>query len=642
MRMVRFKKMKVVFLFFFICILFILTSYQKRDDFSFSSSFRNYFSVHSEKLSADVLLLFNELKKRDFNSDSAKVLLSRARMEYKAIEPFVITYLPGDARILNKVIIVEMEDDDEIGSYIIPHGFQYIEKLLYSDSVVYLRKKLKEEVELLYSVVVNLNVSVSYLDIHERDVFEAMQMHLVRQFMLGFANFETSYSRTALAESAATISYYKEFFQRTFPYPDEHHVNVFNDLYLTIDSAVQYLNKFKSGTEPDYFSFYSGYYIPLSDRLDQMRKLFTSNNIYNTTAINYQIRSVFDSGAFNSNFFLKPAKPTSRNAVVELGHTLFFDPVLSANNLRACASCHRSDKAFTDGLALSQSFEPGKNLNRNAPTILNSVLQRKLFHDGRVFTYEDQAGQVMSNPLEMHNDFGAVAEKLKTSPEYVNRFRKAFIFSSDSIISSRSILLALAEYERSLISLNSNFDKTVSGRELLLNFDEKEGFNIYMGKANCASCHFIPLFNGVMPPEYVDTEWEIIGVPAAKLNVKNTLDPDPGRAGVIDVEIFRHAFKVPTLRNIELTGPYMHNGVFNTLEEVIEFYDIGGGVGLGYDVPFQTMSSDSLHLTATEKFQLISFLKTLTDTVGLTRLPVSLPNFPDQPKLNNRLIGGEY
>ena len=175
-----------------------------------------------------------------------------------------------------------------------------------------------------------------------------------------------------------------------------------------------------------------------------------------------------------------------------------------------------------------------------------------------------------------------------------------------------------------------------------MNIDEMEGLNLFVGKGKCASCHFIPLFNGVLPSEYVDTEWEIIGVPSAKNISQPMLDDDIGRAGVINVDIFKHAFKIPTLRNIELTGPYMHNGVFKTLEEVIAFYDIGGGSGLGYDVPLQTLSADSLHLTEREKFQLISFLKTLTDTVGLSIKPVKLPEFLDNPGLNDRPIGGEY
>jgi cytochrome c peroxidase len=373
-----------------------------------------------------------------------------------------------------------------------------------------------------------------------------------------------------------------------------------------------------------------------------MRDLSVTENTYNTSAVSYNIRSVFDPHAYNSYFFLPGKRNVSHEKVADLGRTLFFDPALSANNLRACASCHQPGKAFTDGLPLSQSFEPGRMLTRNAPTVINAVLQRKLFHDGRSFSFEDQAGQVMSNPLEMHNDFSAVAVKLRNSNEYVEWFRSAFEGTEDTIITNRSVLTALAEYERGLVGMNSRFDRTVSGRANELNEDEKAGFNLYMGKGNCASCHFIPLFNGTMPPEYVETEWEIIGVPGKIKNGKRTLDEDRGRANIIDVPIFEHAFKTPTLRNIALTGPYMHNGIFRTLEEVIEFYDTGGGEGLGYSVPFQTLSSDSLHLTSTEKFQLIEFLKALTDTVTLTKTPTRLPVFANDEKLNARPIGGDY
>jgi cytochrome c peroxidase len=145
-----------------------------------------------------------------------------------------------------------------------------------------------------------------------------------------------------------------------------------------------------------------------------------------------------------------------------------------------------------------------------------------------------------------------------------------------------------------------------------------------------------------MPPIYVETEWEILGVPALKRTGKSELDADLGRASIINVDIFKHAFKIPTLRNVELTGPYMHNGVFKTLEEVIEFYDIGGGIGMGFDVPLQTLPSDSLHLTSNEKYELISFLKSLTDTAFLTAQPITLPEFPGNEVLNKRPVGGEY
>ena len=642
MRITYFSKRHLLFVFSLLFLLFFISSFNRKENKTFSTSFKIYFSTNSTILLNDVLLLFKEVEKKNFNPDSAKVLLSKARIQYKSIEPFVIAFFPGDAQKINRIIVAEMEEDDEISAYVIPHGFQYVEKLLYNDSVVFYRKLIKEEIEEIYTIIGRLNESISYIDILERDVFEAMQMHLVRQFMLGLPNIETAFSRNGTTESAKTIFFYKDFLRQTFSESDSEKINLFIQLYFAIDKGVDFLNNAKPGTEPDYFTFYSHYYINISGYLNKLRELISNDDTYNSTAINFQVRSIFDLNVFNSFFFLPAKQMAARRDVIELGRTLFFDPSLSANNLRACASCHQPGKGFTDGLALSQSFEPGKSLSRNAPTVLNSVLQRKLFHDGRAFTFEDQAGQVMSNPLEMHNDFSQVAVKLKNSPKYLALFKNAFLNSKDTLISSNSVLTSIAEYERSLIGMNSKFDKAISGRGDQLTEDEKNGFNLFMGKGNCASCHFIPLFNGVMPPEYVETEWEILGVPSSDVKTKRELDADIGRAGVINVDIFKHAFKSPTLRNIELTGPYMHNGVFKTLEEVIEFYNIGGGTGLGYEVPFQTLAPDSLHLSQNEKFQLISFLKTLTDTVGLTFKPTSLPEFPDNPKLNLRPIGGDY
>ncbi len=619
-----------------------MSSFSLKEGDTYSQAFKGYFSEHNVKLMSNVLQLFRSVEKGNYKPDSAKKYLSIAREEYKSIEGFVRYFLPGDARILNSPIIVEMEEDDEVSAYVVPHGFQYVEQLLYSDSVKFFQRKLKDEVDEIYSIIGRFNESISYMEFEERDIFEAMQLQMVRQFVLGFANFETGDSRTGVKESAATLASFIKCLSAMYPERTERNNEAFDSFTANVNNAIEYLSKIKTGEEPDYFNFYKNYYVPVSGSLSMLRDLTVINNNYNTSPINFNIRSVFDPHAFNSFYFLPAKQLASREEVIKLGRALFFDPALSANDLRSCASCHQPGLAFTDGLPLSQAFEPGKTLTRNAPTVINSVLQRKLFHDGRAFTFEDQAGQVMSNPLEMHNDFSAVATKLRNSPDYVSWFRMAFSNSEDTIITSRSILTAIAEYERSLIGMNSRFDKTISGRDNLMTPDEIEGFNIYMGKANCGSCHFIPLFNGAMPPEYIETEWEIIGVPAVSKDGKKRLDPDIGRAGVINVDIFKHAFKIPTIRNIELTGPYMHNGVFRTLEEVVDFYDVGGGTGLGYEVPLQTLDSDSLHLTVKEKYQLVAFMKTLTDTVNLTTKPSRLPQFPDNTNLNNRPIGGDY
>ncbi|MBL0102694.1 MAG: hypothetical protein IPP51_02330 [Bacteroidetes bacterium] len=534
-----------------------------------------------------------------------------------------------------------IEEDDEITPLVPLEGLQYAEQILYGDSLEFKRKVLKNVVDNVFLLVDRMPESFGNLEMRENHIWEAFQYELIRQFMLGFANAETPDSKNGVRESAAVLQGMKDMLLAMYPNPEGDALMQLNDIYRLLDRSVAYLRNVKG--DANYFEYYTQYYNELSGQLGYTRNsVVKESNDYGLMAINLQVRSIFDAHAFNSHYFV-PGK-TNRNdrAVAELGQVLFFDPALSANNLRACSSCHQPGKAFTDGLPLSQSFEPGKFLKRNAPTLVNSVLQRKLFHDGRSFTFEDQAGQVMSNPLEMHNDFSAVAVKLKNSEEYKKLFREAYFGTEDTQITNRSILQAIAEYERTLIGMNSRFDKTISGREFVMNQDEINGFNLYMGKAACASCHFIPLFNSAVPPEYVETEWEIVGTPSAKLTNPRELDDDLGRYNVIGVDIFRHAFKTPTLRNVAITGPYMHNGVFRTLDEVIEFYNDGGGIGLGYDVPFQTLSEDSLHLTSTEKFELISFLQSLTDTVDITSVPNKLPRFQDGNPLNERVVGGQY
>ena len=142
---------------------------------------------------------------------------------------------------------------------------------------------------------------------------------------------------------------------------------------------------------------------------------------------------------------------------------------------------------------------------------------------------------------------------------------------------------------------------------------EIEGFNLFTGKAKCGTCHFTPLFNGNNPPTFNKTDAEVIGVPANKDTVHPFLDTDNGKYGLYKIEIHKNAFKTPTLRNIAITAPYMHNGVYTTLEEVIDFYDKGGGTGLGLHVLNQTLPGEKLNLLHSEKKALVAFMNTLTD-----------------------------
>lgn len=175
--------------------------------------------------------------------------------------------------------------------------------------------------------------------------------------------------------------------------------------------------------------------------------------------------------------------------------------------------------------------------------------------------------------------------------------------------------LLSAAYIRSLTSFNTRFDRYMRGNYLLLSEDEQQGFNLFMGKAKCGTCHFMPTFNGMVPLSFTYTESEVLDVP--KTALEKELDDDSGRYDIHEITVFKNAFKTPTLRNIALTAPYLHNGVYNTLEQVIEFYNKGGGIGLAFEIDNQTLPKNKLALSSKEKHQLISFLRSLSDSSNL-------------------------
>jgi cytochrome c peroxidase len=260
----------------------------------------------------------------------------------------------------------------------------------------------------------------------------------------------------------------------------------------------------------------------------------------------------------------------------------------------------------------------------------------------RVNFLEDQASDVLNNEKEMHGSLDKAVSALNQSPEYVALFTRAFAHQPGGILTEANIQIAIASYVRSLLSLNSRFDKYMRGDSSQLTALEIKGFNVFMGKGKCGSCHFMPLFNGTVPPYFDQSETEILGVPTSKDTLQPVLDTDLGKYALHKKELHKFAFKTPTIRNIALTAPYMHNGVYDTLEEVIDFYDRGGGQGLGIDLPTQTLPAGQLHLDSDDKQSLIAFMKTLTDTTGLTGAPEVLPSFPKQLVLNKRKIGGNY
>ncbi|MCU7548311.1 hypothetical protein OCK74_04255 [Chitinophagaceae bacterium LB-8] len=351
---------------------------------------------------------------------------------------------------------------------------------------------------------------------------------------------------------------------------------------------------------------------PLSEQLLSVQQQLGIPVFTEPRAIRADAKTLFAPNIFNPDFFTPGTQAYSNQDKVTLGKRLFFEVILSGDGKRSCATCHNPSKAFTDGLPKSHAIKGGF-LQRNAPTLLYAALQQSQFYDMRTAFLEDQARDVVENKNELHGSLSLAAKKLARDTSYIRLFQQAFPITFDSI-QSFHIQNALATFIRSLMPFSSKFDRHMQGKQVM-NQEEIEGFNLFMGKAKCGTCHFAPLFNGTVPPAFTSTESEVIGVPNDKKFTK--VDSDQGRHQIFPISKFLHAFKTPTVRNVQLTAPYMHNGVFSTLEEVIDFYDQGGAAGRKMELNNQTLPAEPLSLTAEEKRKLILFLHTLTDEVKM-------------------------
>lgn len=275
---------------------------------------------------------------------------------------------------------------------------------------------------------------------------------------------------------------------------------------------------------------------------------------------------------------------------IELGKLLFFDPIMSRDSSISCASCHQPELAFTDGLSKSIGIRD-QVVSRNAPTLTNMAYQDSgLFLDGGVPTLEMQVVVPVQEHSEFDFDLKLIATRMKRDSTYMRLSYLAYNREPSAYVITRSI----ASFERTLISGNSRFDEFVNGDQGALSKFEKKGMKLFYNKLNCAKCH--SGFN------FTNMSLQNNGIYSYPYPL------DSGRMRISHSEKDRDKFKVPTLRNIELTGPYMHDGSMNSLEEVIEHYDSGG-----YNHQNKSNLIQPLNLTKKEKLQLISFLKTLTD-----------------------------
>lgn len=564
-------------------------------------------------------------------------LFFKARDSYKRVEHFVEYYNPGTARSLNGAAIDKVEEEDPTKS-IPPEGFQVIEELMFPHIDIAKHSELQHQIAMLVSNVHRLRRVAETVELTDSHVYDALQVQIVRIVTLGIVGFDSPISFHSLEESAVSL----EEIQRTIElYSPDVGQTPFIELRTKFEGVQLFLKQAPNFDEFDRAKFISEYITPLLKSIHKVQiglKIPPKNDV---RALSIQANSLFDSGSWDVNFFAPNyARPVTKEKIA-LGKLLFFDPILSKNTDRACASCHQPEHGFTDGLTTSRTMDGTEGKLRNAPTMLFAGMQNNAFYDQHVMYLEDQATGVITNQIEMHGSLKEVVSKLKSSEEYSDLFKKAFGKSKDSAVSDQNIRIALASFVSSLTPMNSPFDSFMRGENAAISSEAKQGFNLFSGKAKCATCHFMPFFNGTVPPHFTETEAEVLGVPSKTDTSNAVIDPDVGKFTLNNAEIEKYAFKTPTLRNIALTAPYMHNGVYKTLEQVIDFYNRGGGEGIGIHLENQTLPADKLNLTEKEKVALVSFLKTLTDTTGTTSRPVRLPEIISAHG-KVRQVGGRY
>ena len=590
-------------------IVFVSMAFLPNRDDSFNEKTDQLFQNQLQDLKKQ-LISFKSLSGKKGPSKSLQQQFIQSRTAYKKLAVLSEYFNPYETKFLNGPAL-ERAEDGTPDVIIPPQGFQAIEEIVYGELGAASHSELNKLLERMLTTIDKLDKEIDRQNkFRTESVWDALRSATVRLMALGITGFDSPVAFRSLPEARSTIEGMKNTLMIFKVQLDAKAKGDFERLMTLLTAADKYLTKNRDFNSFDRLSFITDYLEPVYKQLVATRNKAGISVPQGRQPVNVEAVSVFQRDFFNINFFSPGQEYWMTDKRVALGKKLFADPVLSGTKDRSCASCHSPGKGFADGLKVPTAMG-GSFLSRNTPGLWNSALQTRQFYDVRTDILENQLKEVVHSTEEMEGSLALSVTDLKKNPEYVRLFNESY-GSEREPINAYNIANAISSYIRSLISLDSRFDDYMLGKKSALTDAEQKGFNLFSGKAKCATCHFIPLFNGLVPPEFVETETEVLGVPETTDKTKPRLDPDLGKYNTSKSVIHKHSFKTPTVRNIELTAPYMHNGVFNSLEEVLDFYNDGGGQGLKIAPENQTLPPDKLNLTKKEMQDIIAFMKSLT------------------------------
>jgi cytochrome c peroxidase len=590
--------MKRVIIIFSIFIFFIYCGVK---------SYKTFESLIHDTVKEKTISLTKVLSELDSTDNKTALIASfkKARTEYKIIEPFIEYYYQGLSRRINGPALPEIKTDDNMVND--PSGFQVIEELVYEDSLD--KAEISKQVNILKTDLLFVAQNFNQLPIQDHHFYELIQHQIIRIATLGITGFDSPVGFNSIDEAHASIQGIEEFYNLYGTYNNK---KLNPKLLALLKSNKVYISQNKDFNSFNRLSYIKQHLMPLSIEIEkEFKEVIAKNKYFESNKFFYGTLSDLMQGKkINADAFTPFADSKTTKEKITLGKVLFSSTSLSKSNNLSCASCHNAEKAFADQKTTSLANVHSTSVKRNSPTLYYAALQKSFFYDMRSQDLENQIEDVMKNPDEFNLSPNEINNKIKGNKEMQDLFNKAF--PNKTTITPYEIRNAIASYVKSLIPFNSKIDQYFKG-ETTLSKSEINGFNIFAGKAKCATCHFIPIYNGTVPPWYNNTESEVIGVPKSQIWKNAVVDSDIGRYKLNQLEQLKYSFKTPTVRNAEKTGPYMHNGVYKSLDEVIRFYELGGGNGIGMQLEYQTLPFDHLNLTETEKQDIISFIKTLTD-----------------------------
>lgn len=572
---------------------------------------KNWMIDNYTKLQSSLEKMVHSIEE-DESDQAIKNYYKQVQSDFRKIQ-FLLDYISEESvkRYINGAPLPSVEQSIPTVNVLDPRGLQVIDETLYEEGI---NKKVLLVLSKDLSIALhNLKSVFASADLYEADVKRAIYKDIIRIYTLQLTGFDTPGSLSGIENAFHNLMGINELLTLSF----NENKNA-KGVASLCKKAAEYLTQNKDFNTFDRVYYYKNHISSILKELSQWKTNdlpILSRNVNEKISINFESEHLFSTSLFKVDYFtLLPEEVALDQKVIALGKKLFYDPILSHEGKMSCATCHRPEKAFTDGLTTSVTNLEGLMGFRNTPTLINAVFTKGYFYDLREDDPSRQIVHVVKDKNEFNSDFIDIMDRLEVQDVYKKSFREAF---PDIKISKYTITAAITAYVNSLTSFDSPFDKYMRGETTTIDPKVTRGFNLFAGKAACATCHFIPTFSGLVPATFKESESEVLGVPSIwNATDMMTLDTDAGRARSgkprDEAAHLMFSFKTSTIRNISETAPYMHNGAFKSLEDVMDFYNKGGGIGLGFPLEYQTLSSDPLELDKNEISDIISFMNSLT------------------------------